>query len=114
MGIQKGFIDQPGDAVQRSDALVVRMMRDSGCPVDDFDHRVDDISVDHPDVVQHYRDAHAVAVAQLNGDADTEQLRRAVTSYRELVDALLSEGGSHGADDSENRPPLGSRDDHTR
>jgi hypothetical protein len=111
-GIQGGFVDRPAEAVQQADSLVVRMMRDSGYPVDDFDHRVDDISVDHPDVAQHYREAHAVAVAQMNGTADTEQLRQAVTSYRELVDALLRDGGSSREGLSEDRSAQGSRDDH--
>jgi hypothetical protein len=112
LGVQGGFVDRPAEAVKQADGLVVRMMRDSGYPVDDFDHRVDDISVDHPDVAQHYRDAHAVALAQLNGTADTEQLRQAVTSYRELVDALLRDGGSTQAGMSEDRSARGSRDDH--
>lgn len=96
--IQRDFVDEPAGAVRRADVLVVRMMRDSGYPVDDFDRRVDDISVDHPDIAQHYRDAHAVAVAQDAGRADTEQLRQAVTSYRQLVDALLhdSSGAANG------------------
>ena len=112
LSVQGGFVDRPAEAVQQADSLVVRMMRDSGYPVDDFDHRVDDISVDHPDVAQHYREAHAIALAQLNGTADTEQLRQAVTSYRELVDALLRDGGSTQAGMSEDRSPQGSRDDH--
>lgn len=96
-GIQQLFVDQPAEAVHQADGLVVRMMRDSGYPVDhfdDFDRRADDISVDHPEVAQHYRAAHAVAVAQLNGGVDTEQQRQAVTSYRELVDALVRDSGS--------------------
>jgi hypothetical protein len=107
MGIQRRFVDEPAEAVQQADSLVVQMMRDSGYPVDDFDHRVDDISVDHPDVAQHYRDAHAVAVARLDGTADTEQLRQAVTSYRELVDALLRDSGSRDATSPEDRPARG-------
>jgi hypothetical protein len=91
--IQHGFVDQPAEAVERADQLVVQIMRDSGYPVDDFEHRVDDISVDHPEVAQHYREAHSVAVAQAAGAADTEQLRQAVTSYRRLVDALLRDSG---------------------
>lgn len=87
--IQQLFVDEPAEAVERADRLVVQIMRDSGYPVDDFEHRVDDISVDHPEVAQHYREAHLVAVAQAAGDADTEQLRQAVTSYRHLVAALL-------------------------
>lgn len=103
--IQQGFVDQPAEAVERADRLVVQIMRDSGYPVDDFEHRVDDISVDHPDVAQHYREAHSVAVAQAAGAADTEQLRQAVTSYRQLVDALLRDSSVPGA------PDRGSNDD---
>ncbi|HYJ67762.1 MAG TPA: hypothetical protein VEX15_08865 [Nocardioidaceae bacterium] len=89
--IRLRFVDQPAESVEQADRLVVQIMRESGYPVDDFEHRVDDISVDHPDVAQHYREAHEVAVAQAAGVADTEQLRQAVTSYGQLVDALLRE-----------------------
>ena len=84
-------VDQPAEAVGRADRLVVRIMRDSGYPVDDFEHRVGHISVDHPDVAQPYREAQLVTVARAAGVADTEQLRQAVTSYDQLVDALLRE-----------------------
>jgi hypothetical protein len=89
--VQVRFVDEPEGAVEAADALVVRIMAERGYPVDDFDNRADDISVDHPDVVQHYREAHGVAVAQSQGQADTEQMRQAVTSYRALVDALLAD-----------------------
>jgi len=89
--LQLRFVDDPADSVEKADQLVVRMMRERGYPVDDFDQRAADISVDHPDVAQHYREAHAVAVAQSQGTADTERLRRAVTSYRNLVEALLKD-----------------------
>jgi hypothetical protein len=91
--LQAGFVDEPGRAVEQADILVVRMMRESGYPVDEFDQRADDISVDHPEVAQYYREAHRVAVAQSEGEADTEELRQAVTAYRRLVDVLLVERG---------------------
>ncbi|CAM04740.1 hypothetical protein A8924_5893 [Saccharopolyspora erythraea NRRL 2338] len=90
--IQRRFVDEPGGAVEEADVLVVRIMRDRGYPVDDFDQRADDVSVDHPEVAQHYRAAHGVAVEHQHGKAGTEQLRGAVTSYRSLVDALLEDG----------------------
>lgn|SRR5680860_333220 len=92
--IQQRFVDEPGDAVEQADRLVVQMMRECGYPVDEFDQRANDISVDHPDVAHHYREAHGVAVAQSQGQAGTEQLRQAVTSYRQLVDVLLEHDGS--------------------
>ena len=97
--IQHGFVDQPAEAVERADQLVVQIMRDSGYPVDEFEHRVDDVSVDHPEVAQHYREAHQVAVAQAVGAVDTEQLRQAVISYRQLVDALLRDSDTGPAAD---------------
>ena len=71
-------------------------MRESGYPVDEFDRRAEDISVDHPEVAQYYREAHQVAVAQTKGETDTEQLRQAVTAYRRLVDVLLVDHDTTG------------------
>lgn len=89
VGIQQRFVDVPGQAVQDADELVRVIMRDIGYPVDDFEQRAADVSVDHPDVVRHYRSAHAVALAQRQGQAKTEPLRQAVVDYRVLVDELL-------------------------
>jgi hypothetical protein len=103
-GIQREFVDDPKRAVRDADVLVLEIMRTRGYPVDDFERRSEDISVEHPEVVQHYREAHAVRDATENGDADTEQQRSAVTSYRSLVEALLaSHGGRH--DHSDQRHP---------
>jgi hypothetical protein len=66
-------------------------MLERGYPVEDFDTRSDMATVDHPDVVDHYRAAHQIRTANRTGDADTEQLRVAVVHYRWLFDALLGE-----------------------
>ena len=87
--LQSQFVDSPANAVREADILVISIMRTRGYPTDDFDQRAQDISVEHPEVVQHYRDAHRVAVAQQSGDAGTEELRKAAISYRSLVTALL-------------------------
>jgi hypothetical protein len=93
--LQGGFVDAPGDSVAQADRLVLRMMRESGYPVDEFDQRAADISVDHPEVAENYREAHRVAVAQTRGEADTEDLRQAVTAYRRLVVVLLANGNQN-------------------
>lgn len=87
--IQGDFVDDPVQAVRDADRLVVDIMRTRGYPVDDFDRRAEDVSVEHPDVVQHYREARAVREATEHGPVDTEQQRRAVRSYRSLIEALL-------------------------
>ncbi|TDO55111.1 hypothetical protein EV651_11575 [Kribbella sp. VKM Ac-2571] len=89
--VQQSFVDRPAGAVADADRLVLRMMREAGYPVDEFEQRADDVSVAHPDVAMHYREAHRIAVDQARGEADTEDLRRAVTAYRHLVDALLED-----------------------
>jgi hypothetical protein len=110
--IQREFVDDPKRAVHDADMLVLDIMRTRGYPVgddgDDFERRAEDISVEHPDVVQHYRQAHAVRDATQRGDVDTENQRSAVTSYRSLVTALLD---SHG--DDRNRDDR-NRDDRNR
>lgn len=93
VGIQQRFVDVPGQAVQDADELIRVIMRDIGYPVDDFEQRAADVSVEHPDVVRHYRSAHAVALAQRQGQAKTEPLRQAVIDYRVLVDELLEDEG---------------------
>jgi hypothetical protein len=61
-------------------------MRERGYPVEDFDQQADDVSVDHPHVVEHYRKAHAIQTAR---DGSTEDLRQALVHYRALFDELL-------------------------
>ena len=90
--------------------LVVEIMRARGYPVEDFDRRADDISVDHPDVVHHYREARRVRDASVGGSVDTDQQRHALTSYRSLVEALLGPareerpaGGTTDVEDANHR-----------
>jgi hypothetical protein len=86
---QTRFVDDPGSAVAEADRLIELVMSERGYPVEDFDEQAADLSVDHPDVVEDYREAHAVAIQQSRGDADTEDLRRALVRYRALFERLL-------------------------
>ena len=89
---QERFVDDPRGATMEADHLVVEVMRARGYPVEDFDRRAADISVDYPELVGNYRAAHDVAVRQSLGEASTEDLRRAVRHYRALFDELLETG----------------------
>jgi len=60
--------------------------------MDDFDQRASDLSVDHADVVQNYRAAHGIAMANGQGRASTEDLRQAMVHYRSLFEELLGDG----------------------
>jgi hypothetical protein len=87
---QARFVDSPIEAVAEADRLVTEVMSARGYPMDDFDQRAADISVDHPHLVDNYRSAHQVSRAAANGDADTEDLRRAMVHYRALFEELLA------------------------
>ena len=87
--VQTEFVDAPQDAVGRAERLVTRVMRERGYPIDDFEQRAADVSVDHPDIVANYRSAHAIYLSQRDGDISTEQARQAFVHYRALFDRLL-------------------------
>ena len=89
--LQGRFIDNPKGVVVEADHLVRELMLKRGYPMGDFEMRAADISVDHPAVVENYRAAQAIAVRDERGEADTEELRKAVVHYRTLFDELLGE-----------------------
>lgn len=87
--LQAEFVDNPQGAVAQADELVRELMLKRGYPMGDFERRAADISVDHPAVVSNYRAAQDIRARNLRGEADTEELRRAVVHYRALFDDLL-------------------------
>lgn len=87
--LQTRFVDSPRSVVVEADRLVRDLMVKRGYPMADFERRAADISVDHPTVVEAYRSARAIAVRDQQGQASTEELRKAVVYYRTLFDELL-------------------------
>lgn len=83
------FVDAPATAVAQADALIIEVMRERGYPMDEFDRRAADISVDHPDVVGRYREGHRISQLSARGEASTDDLRHAMQHYRELFNELL-------------------------
>jgi hypothetical protein len=89
--VQERFIDDPRQTVAEADALVQQVMRDRGYPVDEFDERVEMVTVDHPGLADNYRTAHAVQVRSEQDEATTDDLRDAFQLYRELFAELLTD-----------------------
>jgi hypothetical protein len=99
--IQQQFVDDPIAAVAAANALINDVMRARGYPVEDFDQRLADLSVDHATVTQHYRAARALSASVASDRGNTEDLRQAVVHYRALFSDLLVEpspplSGRHG------------------
>jgi hypothetical protein len=88
--LQSRFVDAPAVAVGEADALVTQAMVDMGYPMGDFGQRSDVVSVDYPTVVENFRSAHRISVANDQGQASTEDLRRAMVHYRALFEELLA------------------------
>ncbi len=86
---QARFVDDPTAAIKEADRLVADLMRTRGYPTGDFEQRAADISVDHPAVVENYRAARNIAIANERGEASTEDLRKAMVHYRALFADLL-------------------------
>ena len=98
--VQAQFVDDPATAVVEADLLVTDLMSKRGYPMTDWDQRVDDLSVDHPNVVHHYREARDITRRRATGGASpdgtsaggsTEDLRQALVHYRALFTDLLDD-----------------------
>jgi hypothetical protein len=89
---QRRFVDDPAGSITQADHLVNELLLVH--PMEEFEERAEDISVDHPYVVRNYRAAHAIAFRHARGETGTEDLRQALIHYRDLFDELLE---AHGA-----------------
>ncbi len=87
--LQSRFIDSPKGVVTEVDHLARELMAKRGYPMGDFEHMAADISVDLLGAVATYRAAQTIATRDARGEADTEELRKAVIYYRMLFDELL-------------------------
>ena len=87
--VQTRFVDDPKGSVSEADQLVSEVMKARGYPMADFEQRADDLSVDHPVLVENYRVAHDIALRHKKGEASTEDLRKAIVHYRSLFEELI-------------------------
>ena len=86
---QTEFVDQPLASVKKADQLIQDVMRTRGYPVEDFEQRAADISVDYPDVVINYRELHEIATRGDREKISTEEMRQAMVHGRELFERLV-------------------------
>lgn len=97
--IDEQFEEKPTAAIARADALVTTILADRGYPMQEsFDERAANLSVDHPEAVEHYRRAHATFRQSDNGGLSHEDLYESLQHYRALIDDLVG-------DDRPQRPP---------
>jgi hypothetical protein len=89
--VQERFVDDPSGAVQSAHELIKAVMLARGYTIEKFDQRVEDLSVEHASVLEHYRTAHELAKASREGRATTEDMRQALVHYRALFADLMEQ-----------------------
>jgi Fe-S cluster assembly scaffold protein SufB len=90
--LQSRFVDEPRAAIHDADVLIENVMRDRGYPTGDYKRQAEDLSVEHADVLDNYRVAHAIAQQSDAGTVSTEDMRKAVVAYRALFERLVGAG----------------------
>jgi hypothetical protein len=88
--VQARFVDDPRNAVIEADHLIADVMRARGYPVEDANRRLDDLSVEHAHVIDHYRKGSDIVERHERGAASTEDLRQAMVHFRAVFDELVA------------------------
>lgn len=86
---QAKFVDHPVAAIQEADQLIKEVMSVKGYPVEDFEQRAADISVDYPDLVTNYRGMLEITTRSEQEDVGTEEIRQAMLHSRALFEELV-------------------------
>jgi hypothetical protein len=94
---QTEFVDAPLASVQKADRLIREVMKAKGYPVDDFEQRAADISVDYPEMVTDYRGLHLIANKDEDDHVSTEEMRQAMVHGRSLFEHLVTKDTSEAA-----------------
>lgn len=97
-GVQTRFVDEPAEAIADAELLVGEVMEARGYPTAGYERRVSYLSVNHPGAVQNYRAAQEITQHDGSHEVSTEDLRRAMTYYRELFNDLLETDESRAAE----------------
>jgi len=100
--VQADFVDDPSGATARADRLIEEVMAARGYPTEtDFETRVADVSVNHPRVVNEYREAREISERHAAEGLPTEALRQGFVHYRALFEDLLETGASNAEPEPE-------------
>jgi hypothetical protein len=89
---QERFVDDPRAALGEAADLLHSVMRAKGYPVDgNREQCADDLSVNHPNFVSHYREACRLTASSTQESISTEDLRIAMQHYHALFENLLEQ-----------------------
>ena len=90
--MQARFVDDAQASLNDADRLISDVMLARGYPEEEYEQRVKDISVDHPETVGRYRKAHGIQGARSAGrPPQLDQLRDALLDYRRVFMEMLDD-----------------------
>jgi hypothetical protein len=95
---QEQFIDNPRQATETAAGLVTAVAAEVGYPIDDRNQLLADLSVNHGQHLQGYRNA--INTTGRAGNGSTEDYRQALLDYRTLFNDLI---GAPSADGGQTR-----------
>jgi hypothetical protein len=98
--VQRRFVDEPEATLGEADRLITQAMRARGYPTEHFDQKVEDLSVEHGDTLDVYREAHHIADRHERQGVSTDELRRAMQHYRTIFEAIVETRTSKGSGQS--------------
>ena len=87
--VQRRFVDDPEGTLGEADRLITQAMRDRGYPTEHFDQKVDDLTVEHAETVNAYREAHAIADRHERDGVSTDDLRLAMQRFRTIFEDIV-------------------------
>lgn len=82
------FIENPLRAVRNANHIVKTILQERGYKDADFEHRLEDLSVDHASILGHYRAARALTEQEFDPRTATEDLRQAMMHYDAIIEEL--------------------------
>ncbi len=98
--VQRRFVDEPEATLGEADRLITQAMRDRGYPTEHFDQKIEDLSVEHADTLDAYREAHQIADRHERQGVSTDELRRAMQRYRTIFEAIVETRTTKGSGQS--------------
>lgn len=87
--VQRRFVDQPEATLGEADRLITQVMRDRGYPTEHFGQKIEDLSVEHADTINAYREAHDIADRHEQVGVSTDELRLAMQRYRTVFEGIV-------------------------
>lgn len=91
-GVRARSAQQPVLALSEADAVVDRLLRDCGYPVDDPRAPGDVVPGRHAEVLASFRAGHALEQANSSSRSDADQVQQAMAHFTAAFDAVVAEG----------------------